>query len=66
MGELVALGRRASGPWRRRSACTALLPSAPPPEGWPSAAEVKAQQRTADQIQRNDEYSDILDKLFFR
>jgi iron(III) transport system substrate-binding protein len=42
------------------------LPSAPSPEGWPSVAEVKPQQRTADQIQRNSEYSEIMDKTFFK
>lgn len=43
-----------------------VLPGAPPPEGWPSAAEVKPQQRNADQIQRANEYVEIMDKTFFR
>lgn len=42
------------------------LPSAPAPAGWPAVAEVKPQQRTADQIQRNSEYGEVMDKTFFR
>ncbi|MFN0072442.1 MAG: ABC transporter substrate-binding protein [Chloroflexota bacterium] len=43
-----------------------VLPGAPAPEGWPTAAEVKPQQRTADQIQRANEYVEIMDKTFFK
>lgn len=43
-----------------------VLPGAPPPEGWPTVTEVKPQQRTAEQIERSNEYVDIMDKLFFK
>jgi iron(III) transport system substrate-binding protein len=43
-----------------------VLPGAPAPEGWPTAAEVKPQQRTAEQIQRSNEYVEIMDKTFFK
>ncbi|HEX3245181.1 MAG TPA: extracellular solute-binding protein [Chloroflexota bacterium] len=43
-----------------------VLPGAPPPAGWPTAAEVKPKQRTADQIERSNEYVDNFDKIFFK
>ena len=43
-----------------------VLPGAPAPEGWPTAAEVKPQQRSADQIQRSNDYVEIMDKTFFK
>ena len=43
-----------------------VLPGAPPPAGWPTAAEVKPKQRTAEQIEKSNEYVDTFDKLFFK
>jgi iron(III) transport system substrate-binding protein len=43
-----------------------VLPGAPPPAGWPTAAEVKPKQRTADQIERSNEYVENFDKIFFK
>jgi ABC-type Fe3+ transport system substrate-binding protein len=43
-----------------------VLPGAPPPAGWPTREEIKPQQRTADQIQRANEYIPIWDSLFFK
>jgi iron(III) transport system substrate-binding protein len=43
-----------------------VLPGSPPPEGWPTAAEVKPQQRSAEQIEKSNEYVEIMDKTFFK
>jgi iron(III) transport system substrate-binding protein len=43
-----------------------VLPGAPPPAGWPRREEIKPQQRTADQIERANEYIAIWDSLFFK
>ncbi len=43
-----------------------VLPGAPPPAGWPSAAEVKPKQRTAEQIENSNEYVEAMDKIFFK
>jgi iron(III) transport system substrate-binding protein len=43
-----------------------VLPGAPPPEGWPTATEVKPQQRSAEQIENSNKYVEIMDKTFFK
>ena len=65
LGQLVAFRRGSAdaggeGGRVRRSAQRAVA------GGLAVGREVKPQQRTADQIQRNNEYSEIMDKTFFK
>ncbi|MFN0073613.1 MAG: ABC transporter substrate-binding protein [Chloroflexota bacterium] len=43
-----------------------VLPGAPPPEGWPTAEEIKPQRRTAEQIENSNRYVEIMDNTFFK
>src|SRR5215204_5970527 len=42
------------------------LRTAPAPPGWPSINDIKPQRRTSDQINRNNEYADKFDQMFFK
>ena len=52
-------GRKGRCLWRAARRATATT-------GWPTAAEVKPKQRTAEQIEKSNDYVDIFDKLFFK